>query len=268
MTASAAPAAAPSRRSALVAGLIVVALVAVMVNLGFWQLRRHAEVAEQNEQILARSSTPVPIAEVDLARPVDEWDFQLVELEGRWTPEDEVLWRGRNRNGVPGFEILTPFTLDADGMTDPTSSFSTAAILVDRGFLPDTVEPVVPVVVAPPPAGPVTLTGILRPSVDQPGFGPRDPEEGELAVVFHADVSRIDRQTEQALVPMAYLRLVSADPATQSEVLRPLEPIEPDAGNHFGYALQWFGFSATAVVAYLAWLRSRVLRRTRDTVDA
>ncbi len=249
----------PSRRSAVVAGAIVVVLVVVMVNLGFWQLRRHAEVREQNTQILARSMTPVPIGDVDFTAPPDTWNFQLVELEGRWVPDQEVLWRGRNRNGIPGFEILTPLVVAGDRLDDADDRIG-FAYLVDRGFLPDEFDEV-PAAVATPPDGPVTITALARPSVEQPGFGPRDPEEGDLDIVFHADVDRIGRQTASSGIDLAgdvYLRLVSASPATESDVLRPLTPIEPDAGPHLGYALQWFGFSITAVVAYLAWLRKRV----------
>lgn len=243
----------PSTRSAVLAGVVTVVVVAVMANLGLWQLRRHAEVRDQNVAIDLRTATEVPL-EVALA---GEADFQRVVARGVWQVEDEVLWRGRSRRGVTGFEVLTPLRL-----IDGSGAVSDEALLVDRGWVPDAFD-TPPVAEARPPTGVVEVVGVLRHSVDQPGFGPQDPAEGRLATVFHADLPRIDEQVAADLVDSHYLRLERATPAAPDDVLRPLAPIEPDAGPHLGYALQWFGFSATAVAAYLAWLWSRVLRPRR-----
>lgn len=249
----------PSLASAVVAGLLTAVLVLAMVNLGLWQLRRHADVRDQNAAIESRSSIAVPLRDVDMTDPAAV-DFQRVTARGLWRTDEEVLWRGRGRNGVTGFEVLTPFELvDGDG------AGTGMALLVDRGWVDiDHDEP--PVVDGPVPSGIVEITGILRPSIDQPSFGPKDPSEGRLARVFHADIARLDGQVEARLLPM-YLRLVSASPSGPDDVVRPLAAIAADAGPHRGYALQWFSFSLTAIVAWAAWLRSKVLMpRRRRTV--
>lgn len=239
----------PSKASAVIAGIIVVLIVAVMTQLGFWQLRRHAEVRGQNAAIVERASRPLLLRDVDLADP-HAVDFQRITARGVFRADEEVLWRGRGRNGVTGFEVLTPLDLIGDD-DQPTGE----VLLVNRGWVgPDLDEP--PVTTGPPPAGIVEVDGILRPTIPQPGFGPKDPVDGELTHVFHADLDRLDPQIEGDLVRM-YLRLSSTNPAMATDVVRPLSPTEPDAGPHLGYAFQWFAFSITAVVAYLAWLRRR-----------
>ncbi len=243
----------PSLRSAVLAGVVTVLVVGLMVNLGFWQLRRHAEVADQNVKIAARAAEAVALSSLDLAEPSD---FQRITTSGTWIPQEEVLWRGRSRNTVTGFEILTPLRLD-DGRV----------LLVDRGWVPDTFD-TPPVAEAAPPAGTVEVEGILRVSVPQPGFGPKDPADGRLERVFHADLPRISAQVTGDLVTTHYLRLDRATPAASFEVLRPLAPIEQDAGPHLGYALQWFGFSVSAIAAFLAWLWSRVLQPRRRAPEA
>ncbi len=243
----------PSTRSAVVAGVITLLVVALMVNLGLWQLRRHAEVADVNAALVARlDADPVPY----FGGGVDPDDdrFLAVEATGTWRPDDEVLWRNRARNRVNGSYVLTPLDLVGGG-----------TLLVARGWLPPGLEVRD---ASPPPEGTVTVTGLLRRSVDQPGFGPQDPPyEGEdLDAFFHADVGRIDQQVDGELEPM-WLQ-ATAGATGQDEVLRPMDEVRPDAGPHLGYALQWFGFSATALAAYGAWLWSRVLRPRRDAPAA
>jgi surfeit locus 1 family protein len=239
----------PSRRSAIVAGVIVVLLAAVMGNLGLWQLRRSADVRAQNVAIVQRSTTPVALSSVSFEDP-ESVEFQQVTTRGFWRPDQEVLWRGRGRNSVTGKEVLTPLELvDGDGQR------TGEALLVDRGWVPNTVEePNQPDFGV--PQDEVEVEGILRQSIGQPGFGPKDTAQGPQVAFFHADIPLIDTQVSADLLPM-YLRLSSASPALDEAVLRPLAATEPDAGPHLGYALQWFAFALTGLVTYGAWLRKR-----------
>lgn len=242
----------PSIRSAVVAGLVTVLVAALLANLGLWQLRRHAEVVEVNDALEARLAA----AAVDLGAVVADLDperdrFLVVDAVGSWRHDESVLWRNRARNRVNGSILLTPFELEAGGK-----------VLVARGWLPPGAD-VADAALAPPP-GTVVVSGLLRRSVDQPGFGAQDPPHDpatRLEAFFHVDVPRIDQQVDGDLAPMW---LQATGGATGwDEVLRDLDPVRPDAGPHLGYAMQWFGFALTAVVAYGAWLHSRVLRPHR-----
>lgn len=239
----------------LLSHVLVLAVVVTMLSLGQWQLRRLAEVRGINQTLAARiDADPVGLDVLDgLALgdtgPIAELEFRRVEVTGTFRAEDEVLQRGRPRNGQPGFHVLTP--LDTPDGT----------VLVRRGWVPDDLDtPDVPETA--PPAGEVTISGFLERSIPQP-TGPlsqTDPEDGRLERVFHADVSRIDEQVDGDLLPM----LVHLEEQRPAQAALPLPAERPgfDEGTHLSYAVQWFIFATIATVAYLAWLRRRLTRST------
>jgi surfeit locus 1 family protein len=230
------------RPRALLRHLLVLAVAVTCVSLGLWQLDRLAEVRASNALLEARLAAPeADLSDLLAEDAIEALTFRRVQVTGTYLADEEVLQRNREHRGQTGFHVLTPLDL-GDGRT----------LLVRRGWVPaDLNTP--PVAEAAPPAGEVALTGILERSVDQPGFGPRDRDEGVLERVFHADTSRLDGQVSGALLPVV-LRLVD-----EQQVALPLGLDEPvlDEANHRSYAVQWFTFAILAVGTYGAWLWSR-----------
>lgn len=232
---------------------LVVALAGGLVALGVWQLQRRAEVDARQARIDAGlAADPVPLAEIAarLDRPgvsPADLEYRRVRVEGTWVPADEVLQRSRSHRGRSGWHVLTPLALD-DGR----------GVLVRRGWIPREVgEDHSTPPGAAPPRGTVTVTGFLERPDRQPDLlGPRDPAEGTLEAVFHADVSRLDRQTDPALLPVV-LHLQSQDPAQSGRLPVPADPPELDDTRHLSYAVQWFSFALIGVVGYGAFLRRR-----------
>ncbi len=238
--------------------VLVLAVVLVLARLGTWQLSRHGEarerVAATEERIAA---TPVPITDALDGLRLDDTDelaaleFRSVSASGTWRVADEVLQRGRSHLGSAGYDVLTPLDLD-DGTT----------VLVRRGSVPFDNDLRPPVDSATPADGPVTVQGSLERSIPQP-TGPlaqRDPEDGELDVVFHADLDRLGPQLvdgSDRLLPMV-LRLEVVTPDGPDELPVPVAPPTPDAGPHLNYAIQWFSFAVIAIGMYALWLYRRV----------
>lgn len=246
------------RGRALASHAVVLAVVAVLVGLGQWQVARLAEVRDVNVRLGQRLA--LPVADLTLLLPdagdagaVDAGalEHRRVTVTGTFLPAEEVLQRNRLHGGMTGFDVLTPLDL-GDGRT----------LLVRRGWVPrDRSEP--PVIDAPPPVGTVTVTGVLEASVAQPSFGARDPAEGRLRRVFHPDTARLDGQTTGALLPLV-LRLESPVPADPLGLPRPPGPATLDEGSHLSYAVQWHAFAVLALGAYAAWWWRR-LRPARTT---
>lgn len=244
--------------------LLVVAIVAVLGSLGAWQLERHAEASERAAAIEARLARPaVPVAaSLDGLRRGDtaalaDREFLPVTATGRWEPDAEVLQRGRSHAGRAGLGVLTPLVLE-DG----------SWLLVRRGTVPFDNDLAPPVSAVAPPEGTVTVTGTLERSVSQP-TGPlaqRDPDDGELDLVFNADLSRLASQLGEPLQPML-LRVdessMSAAVAGNAGPLLPPSQPEPDPGPHLSYAVQWFSFALIAAGMYGVWLRRRVAHDER-----
>ncbi len=231
----------------LLSHLLVLVVAAGCVTAGLWQWDRLQQARDHNaltEQQMA--AAPVTLDELT-ARTVDteELEYRRVEATGTFRAEEEVVQRNQSHQGNQGLYVLTPFEL-ADG----------TPVLVLRGWVPAGFdEP--PLDQAPPPSGEVTVTGLLEPSVPQPGFGAQDPEEGTLERVFHADTERLDRQVEGELFPMV-LRL--QEPGPDGELPLRLGDPELDEANHLSYALQWFSFALLALATYGVWLVRRLRR--------
>jgi len=242
-----------TRPAALLSHALVLGVVVVLVTLGQWQLERLDQVRTTNALLAERAvADPVELLTLVENGTVDEESaaFLRVIVTGTFRPEEEVLQRNRVQRGLQGLDVLTPLELGG-GLT----------VLVRRGWVPTTMS-TPPVQDAPPPAGIVTVSGILERSVAQPSFGARDADDGLLARVFHPDTQRLDRQMSGTLLPVV-LRMDPLPGATN--VSLPAAPESPalDEGSHLSYAVQWHLFALLALGAYGFWWRAR-LRRDPD----
>lgn len=236
------------RRFVVLHALVLSVLVATTL-LGLWQFRRHGEVRAENERIAERIVEPAVGLDQVPAAP-EEFAYRRVEVTGTYARDDEVLVRNRARNTINGFHVVTPL-VTTDGAT----------VLVNRGWVPIDVD-TPDAAPARAPDGEVTVAGVLLPSQEPGGLGPRDPETGELDQVFRIDVDRIAQQLDGP-VYTGYLQLDAQRPAQPGDLPRPVDPPSADAGPHLGYTLQWFGIGLTAAIAYGFYLRSR-LRQDED----
>ncbi len=237
--------------------VLVVLLVVLMVNLGFWQLRRLDEKRDFNATARARqAAAPAPLDEVLAA--TDSFDdaeavtFRRVTARGTYDTDHEVLVRGRSLDERPGAWVLTPLLLDGG-----------AAVIVNRGWIPTQGVPDhVPAEVE-PPDGTVSVSGQLMATQTRGRFGPKDPASGTLTDLARADVGRIQQQVPYDLYP-ALVQVAEQRPAQDNGLPEPLPPAHLDEGPHLSYAVQWFCFSTIAVVGYPIILRRRARSGTPD----
>src|SRR4051794_12317756 len=143
---------------------LIVLLVVVMVNLGFWQLRRLHEKQAANRAV--KANTALPESSIDsLLQPGNDFDagsldaFRRVTATGTYDLANEAIVRARTLNGQPGVWVLTPLRL-SDG----------SALVVNRGFLPTAGTPHAVPPVAEPPGG----------ALPPPGPRPATPHGGAV----------------------------------------------------------------------------------------
>ena len=213
---------------------LAVGAIVIFALLGMWQLRRYDEKADLRDRVehAMSMSSVVPIEEVP------EGAFRRVTAAGEYlaSAEAKVL---RSRNGVSGFEVLTPLAM-ADG----------TAVLVDRGWAALDVDYTLG---GAPPAGPVEVEGLLWPAEDAAGTVDELPE-----FVRRTDPEAFAFATSLEFRP-EYLVLAAQSPPTGIALAIP-EARHVSLGPHLGYAGQWFLFAGVVLVGYPLLLRGRFVR--------
>ncbi len=226
--------------------LLCIGAVVLMINLGFWQLRRLEERREFNDRVESRiDEPPMPIGDVT-ANDVDELEWRSVAASGEYLPAEQLLVVNRSVQGSAGDILVTPLQL-ADGRV----------LLVERGFVPlgiDLAE------VAPAPAGQVDVVGRLRPPEVRRRGQLSDPPTGELDEAQRLDIERLAPQLPGPVVP-AYIELVSSEPAQAGPFPQLLAEPELSEGPHLSYAGQWFLFAAAVVVGWVLAVRHSINAR-------
>ncbi len=237
----------------LAAHLLALVLVATAGALAFWQYeawsaRRAAEAVDLT------ALTPVPLAEAigpDDPFPGDQVG-QPVEITGTWLPEATVLVSDRELDGVTGFWVVTPLSVDATG----------SAIPVVRGWSAD------PTSVPDPPRGEASLTGYLQPSEGRT-VTDDDPTDDVLPQLRTADIlQRVDQDLYGAYVVETPDRAAGAEnDGTEGLGAASLAQLPPagrfTALRNLLYAIEWVVFGGFA--AFVWW---RFVREARDAAAA
>lgn len=230
-----------------VAHLVVLALVLVLVNLGFWQLRRLEERRLDNQVGMARNAAdPLDLESMvaGAGSEIDTLEFRRAVTRGEWDAGYEVYVRSQVREGRSGLWVITPLVLD-DGR----------AVMVNRGWIPVELDRRA----AGPPAGEVEVTGVVRASRPRSSLGPED-RPGTEDTIARVDLAVLDSYVPHPLLGV-YLEESSANPSDWP--LRLAQPTFDDEGSHLVYAVQWFSFALVALVGYGAMIRATAHRRYR-----
>ena len=221
----------------IAAHLLTLLLLIAFMSAGVWQFQRHQARGDRNEIVVERSSATVLTA-TDLFASTESIEFRMVQLEGKWSPEDAVLIRNRSHQEMAGCHLAVPLAIS-----------DARAVLVVVGWLHQSscdanqLEP---------PSETVSLTGRVRLSQERGAIGARDSSSGILASLARTDVARIDQQVPFSLAPV-YVEVITSDPSATSAI--PLDPPPTHLGPHLAYAVQWFLFFAVGAVGYPLVLR-------------
>jgi cytochrome oxidase assembly protein ShyY1 len=202
-----------------------VLLVIVMVNLGFWQLRRLDERRASNDQVRARTTEQaVPIESV--ATPdtsgaaLGALRYRNVTARGTYDAPASTVVLNRTQDGGPGGWVVTPLRVGSE------------TVLVLRGFARLGADGSVPVPA--PPAGTVEVDGYA------------------LAISGFDNLAEHDldalRSKSTATLPVVVQAKATTPADDQSLATIALPTL--DDGPHLSYAVQWFLFSTIAVVGY------------------
>ena len=195
--------------------------------LGQWQLERRAWKLDLIERVEQRVDAPPVVAPTDADIDPQEFEYLRVRLHGEFLHQRETLVQASTRLGS-GYWVLTPLRRQ-DGTT----------VLVNRGFVP-------------PenrhraqrregePRGPVTVTGLLRPS--EPGGAFLRDNAPEQDRWYSRDVAAIAEARGLDRVAPYFVDAEAPPLAEGGGAGQPVAGLTviQFRNNHLVYALTWF----------------------------
>ena len=221
-------------------GLTISTVVALLIllALGTWQLQRLAWKTELIDRIAAtRDAPPRPITEVPLT-PAYRFTRVTLDCPGLATAKFVELYG--LQDGDAGARLVS-LCAYAEGRPP---------ILVDRGFVADTISARPPVS---PSADAVRLTGVLREGTPPGAFTP--PARDGL--FYSADLPAMAVALGAGRHPDVMVTAeTSSNPEWKALVPSPM-PAEI-TNRHLEYALTWYGLAGALVAVYVALLRRKL----------
>jgi cytochrome oxidase assembly protein ShyY1 len=219
-----------------------------LVRLGLWQLDRAGEKIElQRAFQQSGEQKATPLAEV----PVAGLEFDLIQhqnrrvaLSGHYLNDKSIFLIYQTYQTQIGYEIVTPFQLDAGDMT----------VMVSRGWsgISDYKELVAAL---PDIEGSLLLEGqIYVPTAKQVSQTNNVTEVTWPLVIRYLNMGELAPHFQFPLFPYV-VRLAENQPGV---LIRHWPVVLVDSGRNFSYALQWFAM-AIAVIAVSLILSSNLL---------
>lgn len=196
-----------------------VLLMLLTARLAVWQFDRAEQKAElENAARAARAAAPVLLGENPELRP-----FLRAAAAGTYLPQKEILIDNRVHNKTAGVHVVTPLLLAGGG-----------AVAINRGWAKKNEIP-------PPPAGLVTVLGVLqKDNADAFTLSPQT-ESGNLW-------QNLDLQKYAAAAELPLLTLVLF--AEDAPVPAPVRT-DYKSAQSIGYAWQWLSFCFLTAVFYM-----------------
>ena len=225
--------------------LAVLALLPLLVCLGFWQLGRGEEKRVMLAQYAERrAAEPLSIGELSvMADPA----WRRVQLSGHFDEAHTVLLDNSLRDGKAGVELIQPFQDQASGLW----------LLVNRGWLPWPDRRTPPTFVTPAQVPTLDAWVYVLPGATFQLHA--DPVEAKWPRLVTA-VDPVRLWAELGREGFAHeLRLASGPAAYRLDW--PVVAMGPE--KHLGYAVQWFAMAATlaGLLGYWGW---RARKKTKE----
>jgi surfeit locus 1 family protein len=234
-----------ARRGGFPVGLTVATAIAlaILLALGTWQVQRLHWKRQLLTRIAALQAAPAqPLGPVldRIAQGADA-DFTRVKVTCPGLASAPFLELYGLRDGQAGARLISACRVD---------SLKYRSVLVDRGFVADTVSARPPV--DPSATAPVELTGVLR--TPEPGNRFTPPNRPERW--FSRDVAAMAAALNAPEpAPLTLMAETASNPEWKALVPAPIPADIPN--RHLEYALTWYGLAAALLGVYAAMLFRR-----------
>lgn len=209
------------------------AMLIVLIGLGAWQVERLRWKQDVLTRIaLAETSLPVPLTQIPPP-------YTKVETNGRLRGDLSVLYGAEVRDTPTGPKM-------GAHLIEPLERDGAPPLLVDRGWVP--LAPSAPLDL---PAGPVAVTGFVRPPEQAGWFSAADnPAERHFYTLNPLVIGAALRLKD----PEPFV-LVALGPKPPTSWPEPAHHLPQPPNNHLSYAITWFGLAGTLIVIFALYAR-------------
>ena len=212
--------------------LLVIAILPVLVTLGFWQLSRYEQKLMLEQAYESRHALePYSLSQV---QHHDDPLYLPFTVSGRFDLDRYFLLDNQVFQGEAGYELFMPFLTD-DGEW----------LLIDRGWIIAGDRELLPEVTTDP--GHLVLTGSAYKPLGKPFMLAEDVwEEGWPKRIQAFDQFKVSEAIESA-TPDFFMMLRAGQ--SGAEQIRPMV-INLKSEKHLGYAFQWFAMALVLLLLY------------------
>ena len=202
---------------------LIVATLALLISLGFWQLDRANEKRAIEDQIASANSGDVEI--VASNEFLKEKEYYHVRLQGSYIDDKQFIYDNQIVDQISGYYVLTPLVLKGDSK----------AVLINRGFIPwnGRRDKLADIDIAD------KLTEV-KVQISKP-VKRMELEASELTGDFPVLIQALDLDEMSTIASLDFASVIGLlSPESDNGFVRQWEPYTGSIERHIGYAIQWF----------------------------
>ena len=202
---------------------LIIATLALLISLGFWQLDRADEKRAIEDQIANANANDVElITDVDL---LSEKEYYHVRLQGSYIKDKQFIYDNQIVDQISGYYVLTPFVLKGDSR----------AILINRGFIPwnGRRDQIADIDIG-------AKIAEVKVQISKP-VKRMELKASEITQDFPVLVQALDVDEMSIIASLDFANIVGLlSPESENGFVRKWDPYTGSIERHIGYAIQWF----------------------------
>ncbi len=202
---------------------LIVATLALLISLGFWQLDRANEKRAIENQIARANSGDVEL--INSVEFLKEKEYYHVRLQGSYIDDKQFIYDNQIVDQISGYYVLTPLVLKGDSK----------AVLINRGFIPwnGRRDKLADIDIAD------KLTEV-KVQISKP-VKRMELEASELTGDFPVLIQALDLDEISTIASLDFASVIGLlSPESDNGFVRQWEPYTGSIERHIGYAVQWF----------------------------
>ena len=207
----------------LVPSILILATMAFLVSLGFWQLDR-ADQKRTIEASIQKANTGVVELIINQNELLNK-EYYEVRLQGSYVSDKQFIYDNQIVDQASGYYVLTPFVLTGQSN----------AIMINRGFIPwngrrDQLDDIAV----------DYATREIKIQVSRP-IKRIELKTSDISNQFPVLIQAIDFDVIEEISSTSFVDVIGLlDPSSDDGFVRKWEPYTGSIEKHIGYAIQWF----------------------------